>query len=76
MSDNKHDDGGCAFPWTLTSEGTTYDWVPGMTLLDWFAGKAVVLSFGQGLKHEAVARDAFDQAEALVAEKRKREGSK
>jgi len=87
MSDTKHDDGGFAFPWTLVSEGTTYDWVPGMTLLDWFAGQLAASLMTPEMLVEAgemaeedkvavvdmVAGIAYDQAEALVAEKRRRE---
>jgi hypothetical protein len=73
MSDTKHDDGGFAFPWTLVSEGTTNEWCAGMTLLDWFAGQMALASFTDCWSNEALARRAYDQAEALVAEKRRRE---
>jgi len=72
MSDTKHDDGGFAFPLTFVFEGTTYDWVPGMTLLDWFAGQMALASFTDCWSNEALARRAYDLAEALVAEKRRR----
>ena len=57
----------------------------GMTLLDWFAGQAMkailsteasVLALARGkLANPAkfVAETAYDQAEAMIAEKRKRE---
>jgi hypothetical protein len=87
MSDTKHDDGGFAFPWTSVRDGTTNEWCTGMTLLDWFAGQLAASLMTPEMLVEAgemaeedkvavvdmVAGIAYDQAEALVAEKRRRE---
>lgn len=65
------DDGGPAFPSSSTS--TPKD---GMTLLDWFAGKALE---GQSIDPRPSitrenARWAYDQAREMIKEKRRREG--
>jgi hypothetical protein len=76
----EHDDGGPAFPL----------WCNGMTLLDWFAGKAMQALLGdnellqdiiredpkpeENRTHGAIVSECcYDWAEAMVAEKRRRE---
>ena len=74
------DDGGPAFPnkftpYTRCAIPTTTCY-PGMTLLDWFAGKALSgLRAGSMWNSTSahVTRIAYDDAEAMVAEKRRRE---
>jgi len=77
MSDNKHDDGGFAFPWTSIRDGTTNEWCAGMTLLDWFAGQiarsAYQMQQDHGLSPREIAEECYRMAEAMVAEKRRRE---
>lgn len=65
------DNGGPAYP--VPDDGSE-----GMTLLDWFAGQALVgLMTSQhtdaNATEEAFAGDAYAQAAAMVAEKRRRE---
>jgi hypothetical protein len=55
--------GGPAFP---TNGGVTYK---GMTLLDYFAGQALV---GMRGSSNEVARWSYDQAEAMLKEREKR----
>jgi hypothetical protein len=77
MSDNKHDDGGFAFPWSLVRDGSTEEWYMGMTLLDWFAGQiarsAYQMQQDHGLSPREIAEECYKMAEAMVAEKRRRE---
>jgi len=66
----QHDSGGQAFPLS-EFPGVTND---GMTLLDWFAGQALAgLAAEPELSSERVAEIAYDCAERMVAEKRRRE---
>jgi len=69
MSD-QHDDGGPAYPTLSTCR-------LGMTLLDWFAGQTVAglnaCESNAAESHHALAQMAYDQAEAMIAEKRRRE---
>jgi hypothetical protein len=77
----KRDDGGPAFPletWISDEDGQfpyPYSEDPGMTLLDWFAGHALAgLVAGQTPGSEFdLARHSYDQAAAMIAEKRRRE---
>ena len=54
--------------------------IPGMTLLDWFAGKSACglvdggIVRGCGFGDTEIARNAYNIAAALVAEKRRLEG--
>jgi len=77
MSDNKHDDGGFAFPWTSVRDGTTNEWCTGMTLIDRFAGQiarsAYQMQQDHGLSPREIAEECYRMAEAMVAEKRRRE---
>lgn len=96
MSDErKFDDGGFAYPQPLDGDGNPVGnvWLGagGKTLLDWFAGQALVgwlagPCAGDALddydghpegfaEHQTfVARSCYGYAEAMVAEKRRREG--
>lgn len=75
--------------WRSTESGhQAYELFGGMTLLDYFAGQAMqaILSSSVGELAEAhhkgelenptkfIAETAYDQAEAMIAEKRRREG--
>ena len=44
----------------------------GLTVLDWFAGKAMAEYIGTGFIPAEVAEEAYDQAEAMMAERKKR----
>lgn len=93
----KKNDGGSAFPLPMTMDqggnfhhsGEHPDRIGGMTLLDWFAGKALagwVSTLGDVVddydgepeafyQHtEAVAQLCYDYGVAMIAEKQKREG--
>ena len=76
-----HDDGGPAYP----HDGQA-NYTGGMTLLDWFAGMALVAFLpadprsnpflsppGRRTLPEWIAKDAYDYAAAMIAEKRRRE---
>jgi len=73
---NKHDTGGPAMPHNrslaLCEHCAQEQAHPGMTLLDWFAGQAIAGKCD--LDPDQYSVWAYDLAEALVAEKRKREG--
>ena len=90
MSDVVFDDGGQAYPVPLDD---FRDWqrghpAPGMTLRDYFAGKAmegligplyVMLNEGHNVDARAesfaMVRSAYDTAAAMIAEKRRREAA-
>lgn len=73
----KHDDGGPAYPVSVPA-----DWHEkhgGMSLLDAFAGQVMVgiLRNLEGLRPDDIplmASDAYGIADAMIAEKRRREG--
>ena len=44
----------------------------GLTVLDYFAGKAMAEYIGTGFIPAEVAEEAYDQAEAMLAERKKR----
>ena len=44
----------------------------GITVLDWFAGRAMAEYIGTGFIPAEVAEEAYDQAEAMLAERNKR----
>ena len=44
----------------------------GLTVLDWFAGKAMAEYIGTGFIPAEVAEEAYDLAEAMLAERKKR----
>ena len=44
----------------------------GLTVLDYFAGKAMAEYIGTGFIPAEVAEEAYDQAEAMLAERNKR----
>lgn len=75
MNDGKtqKDDGGYAFP--LTGDTPNYrDRADGMTLRDWFAGQALVglhASSDGVYRSSSVAKLAYDQADAMIAERNK-----
>lgn len=77
MTEKTSDEGGVAFPRTCGQCGSD---VEGMTLLDWFAGKALqgLLSgfYRESTKGNLseVVEEARSIAEAMVVEKRQREG--
>ena len=62
--------GGPAFPSTMTDD-TLH--VPGMTLRDYFAAKALqgLVVSEAGLTFKAVAEDAYKYADAMLAERQK-----
>ena len=76
----KHDTGGPAYPVPTpdATDGRTHD--GGMTLLDHFAGLAMSsisarLTSADVIDHgDLVSRAAYHLAEAMIAEKRRREG--
>lgn len=81
MSDEKKtdamqvaNDGGAAFPRPYSSNGgSSVPGQQGMSLLDWFAGQALVAIIARaGAISEAhspgIAWDAYEQAKAMVAE--------
>ncbi len=60
------DDGGPAFPVASQNEH-------GLSKLDWFAGQALMsLHAPAYMSWEHIAEDAYDIAEAMLAERRKR----
>jgi len=69
---DNEDKGGFAFPCTNPDY-----WCNGMTMLDWFAGKiarsAYQMQQDHGLSPREVAEGCYRMAEAMVAEKRRRE---
>ena len=78
---SEHDTGGPAYPRPYSTNGLAEDGPDvGMTLLDWFAGKAACglvdggLVRGCGFGDTEIARNAYNIAAALIAEKRRREG--
>lgn len=76
----KHDDGGPAFPRASGPEPrdkSATDYTDGMSLWDWFAGQALAgtLAKDDGLTYEKAAQIACAQADAMIAEKRRREQS-
>ncbi len=83
MTDKRRpNDGGAAFPVTKevrhigSSEVHFGD--PGMTLRDWFAGQAVAKMSGANFASfstcDSIASVAYKIADAMIDEKRKREG--
>ena len=48
----------------------------GITVLDWFAGRAMAEYIGTGFIPAEVAEEAYDQAEAMLKERQKRNASK
>ncbi len=81
---DKTDDGGPAYPLgvaTATGENpvcsANFENGEGMTLLDWFAGQALCglcTRAPQGYTTDMRASDAYLIAQAMIAEKRRREG--
>ena len=77
----KHDDGGPAMPsgeWGMEDGNVVLkESSSGMSLLDYFAGECYMAELGDeydgGEDFAGAARDAYDRAEAMIAEKRKRE---
>jgi hypothetical protein len=60
-------DGGQAFPcYTGSSAGST---IPGLTMRDWFAGLAIVGIIACKAPFDEVARLAYAQADAMLAER-------
>lgn len=75
------DDGGPAFASVGEGFGNPNYSTPGMTLLDYFAGQVVGSAYVDFLattnpKHAEtrIAKQAYQVAEAMIAEKRRREG--
>ena len=66
----KQDDGGPAYPF-MDSEGYN---AYGMTLLDHFAGLVISSAYNAEPTYKKIAKEAYDVAEAMIAEKRRREG--
>jgi hypothetical protein len=83
-SDAILDDGGPAFPIPARTEDDgvmqiTHQGAPGMSLRDWFAGMAMSGICGDGIPgphhHKATtAFDAWEVAEAMMAERHRRYG--
>lgn len=72
---NETDTGGHAFPVPV---GVVAGMEQGMTLLDWFAGQALagILSIERAYENDGeseIAQWAYDHAEAMIEQKRKRE---
>lgn len=72
-------DGGPAFPGESQKRNSQGEWNeadwPGMSLLDHYAGEALkgfVSNFIGSLTPQQLAEKAFDQAEAMIAERAKR----
>lgn len=83
----QHNDGGPAFPTTLTADQNgVSETISGMTLLDWFAGQVLMgnLSYAtinpmsgnwqENARDGEIAENCYDVAAAMIAEKRRREG--
>ena len=67
--------GGPAFP-SVPSDPGYSQWDQGMTLLDWYAGQALaglLASPESRMPFDVVQRLAYDHAEAMLAEKARRE---
>lgn len=89
---NKPDDGGAAFPGSQPTNPDgqwASDWDPGMTMLDWFAGRAMqsmmgtqdqMASISKQAREEKVnpveliARAAYEFADAMIQERKRRFG--
>jgi hypothetical protein len=81
-----YDDGGPAYPVAPHSEDDGVTMIsrpghPGMSLRDWFAGKALANGWRQmftdpdeGVSYEDIARYCFEMAEAMMAERERRYG--
>lgn len=71
------DNGGPAFPVAFKEFNGAGDlcdfYTNGMTLLDWFAGQALMRFEQEYHEYEAMAKDCYDIATAMLAEKRRRE---
>ncbi len=70
------DTGGPAYPF-YRNWNTEVDGQPGMSLLDWFAGKALMgILAGGGVGNEEVTiHTAYGYAEGMLAEKHRREAT-
>ena len=70
----EYDDGGPAFP-VWVPDGCTDPYAPGMSLRDWFAGQvAAALLPCDDADDEDIAIAAYDFADVMLAEKRRRDG--
>ena len=72
MNEDDHDTGDAAFP----SPHDEYEM--GMTLLDWFAGhvlQGVMTRRGDIVDGDALAREVYRLADAMVREKRRRDAA-
>ncbi len=73
MAEQKHDDGGPAFPHWDGPDGKCYN---GMTLWDYFAAHALSsFLLDEGLDFEECADRAAKSADVMIAEKEKRRGN-
>lgn len=67
-------DGGQAFPTPIAGigdGGLEYSQVGGMSLRDWFAGKAISAAWAQADRVEGAARLAYRVADAMLAERKR-----
>ena len=81
-------DGGCAFPTVIKRSKSVNEpmaireeYYPGMTLRDWFAGKALpvcwvaihkeAIGVPRTVSHTEIANEAYRMADAMIAEREK-----
>jgi hypothetical protein len=73
---DRPDDGWTAFPsidYENGMDALVEVYRPGMSLLDWFAGQALPRFAARVIASSEIAKLAYDIADAMIAEKRRRE---
>lgn len=67
------DDGGPAFPWAVCDASGEITGDKGMSLWDWYAGRAPVEVLDSDLTYHDAAEAAACYADAMIAQRRKRQ---